>query len=161
MARKKKQAAIVDPEERARLKKLRSLQRREARKLNRASRTSDATTERKSSGALYADPTYQRDDYEWLRRGQAKSFAQKIMNEDRERPYWLVIDRRTYEDAGIRTDPVAHFYPCNMMVSKTKAYYGFLFREHRDIIAERWSETHRARKVTREQVMQAVRRPLT
>src|SRR3546814_4866635 len=81
-------------------------------------------------------------------RGQAKSFAQKIMNEDRERPYWLVIDRRTYEDAGIRTDPVAHFYPCNMMVSKTKAYYGFLFREHRDIIAERWSETHRARKVT-------------
>lgn len=158
MARKKKQAAPVDPEERARLKKMRALQRREARKLNRASRASEAPTERMSTGPLYSDPTYQKDDYEWLRRGQAKAFASKIMNDTRERPYWLVIDRRTYEDAGIRTDPVAHFYPCSYTVRGNKAFYGFLFREHRDIVWEKWSEVHRARKVTREQVMQAVRR---
>lgn len=158
MARKKKQAAPVDPEERARLKKLRSLQRREARKLNRASRASDAPTERTSSGALYSDPTYQKDDYEWLRRGSAKAFAQKILNDSRDRPYWLVIDRRTYEDAGIRTDPVAHVYPCSYTVRGNRAYYGFLFQEHRDMIVERWSEVHRARKITRDAVMQAVRR---
>ena len=158
MSRKRKQTTIVDPEERLRLKKLRALQRREARKQDRALARPDATSERSSTGALYSDPTYQKDDYEWLRRGQAKAFASKIMNDTRERPYWLVIDRRTYEDAGLRTDPVAHFYPCSYTVRGNKAYYGFLFKEHRDIVWEKWSEVHRARKVTRERVMQAVRR---
>jgi len=158
MARKKKQAAPVDPEERARLKKMRALQRREARKLNRASRTSDAPTGRTSTGPLYSDPTCQKDDYEWLRRGSAKAFAQRVLNDSRDRPYWLVIDRRTYEDAGIRTDPVAHVYPCSYTVRGNRVYYGFLFQEHRDMIVERWSEVHCARKITREQVMRAVRR---
>lgn len=158
MARKKKQSVPVDPEERARLKKMRALQRREARKLNRASRASDAPTERASTGPLYSDPTYQRDDYEWLRRSGAKMYAAKVMNDHRERPYWLVIDRRTYERAGLRIDPVAHFYPCSYTVRGNKAFYGFLFREHRDLTWEKWREVHHARKVTREQVMRAVRR---
>lgn len=158
MARKKKPASIVDPEEHARLKKLRALQRREARKLNRASRTSDAPIERTSTGPLYSDPTYQKDDYEWLRRIQAKAFAQKILNDSRERPYWLVIDRRTYGDAGIRTDPVAHFYPCSYAVRGNKAYFGFLFREHREIVWERWSEVHRARKISHDALVKAIRR---
>lgn len=151
MARKKKQVAPVDPEERARLKKLRSLHRREARKLNRASRRSDTTTERKSSGALYADPTYQTDDYEWLRCSGAKSYAQKILNDCRDRPYWLSIPRSRIE----RTEPVAHYYPCGLFRTEERVYYSFLFREHRDLTFNRWREEFCARKETFDAVVKA------
>ena len=148
MARKKKQPAIVDPEERARLKKLRALQRREARKLNRASRTPDAPTERASTGPLYSGPTYQEDDFEWIRRSLAQGYATKILNNNRERPYWLSIRRGTEDGA----EPVAHVYPCAYFRTPSRVYYSFAFREHRDMIYDKWKELHKARKETHDRV---------
>lgn len=137
MARKKTPPTKpVDPEERARLKKLKSLQRREARKLNRESASPKSDPERTSTGPLYSDPTYQRDDYEWIRNASAKAYANKIMNSYRERPYWLSIPRNG-------SPPTAHLFPCNILMTEKRVYYGFLFREHREMIIAKWPNARR------------------
>lgn len=128
----------MDPEERARLKKLRALQRREARKANRQAKASsqDPEQRRVPSGPLYSDPTYQKDDYEWLRASQARAYAEKILNNCKERPYWLSIPQEG-------NDPVAHFYPCSFFRAKGRVYYGFLFREHREAMMAQWTQARR------------------
>lgn len=144
MARRKdrKKAAPVDPEEKARIKKMRALQRREARKLNKAAKSDEPSAVRSSTGPLYSDPTYQKDDFEWIRRSLAQGYATKILNDNRERPYWLSI-RHGPEDG---VEPVAHVYPCSYFRTKSRVYYGFMFREHRDMIFTKWREDKRARK---------------
>lgn len=127
MARKRREKEkITDPFERARLKKLRSAQRREERKKRRAEAgDSDEPRRRKEEAPAYDKPMV-KDDYLWIRRGLAKSYAMKVINDHRERPYWLSIPR----DAR---PPVSNYYPCTMFRTETRMYYGFLFREHRDL----------------------------
>ena len=151
MARRKKQPAIVDPEEKVRLKKLRALQRREARKLNRQAKADNPSPVRASTGPLYGDPTWQRDDHEWIRASIAKSFAAKILNDNRERPYWLSIPHKS----GV--EPVAHVYPCSYFRTPGRIYYSFAFREHRDMIYDKWKELHKARKETGNRVASVLR----
>ncbi len=151
MARRKdrKKAAPVDPEEKARIKKMRALQRREARKLNKESKASEPSAVRSSTGPLYSDPTWQKDDYEWLRRSMARSYAEKILQDKTNTPYWLSIPHTE----GV--EPVAHFYPCKYFRTKTRVYYGFMFQEHRDMVFANWREDKRARKELRDNVLQA------
>lgn len=66
----------------------------------------------------------------------AKSYAQKILNDCKERPYWLSIPQE-----GV--DPVAHFYPCSHFRAKGRVYYGFLFREHREMVVANWPKARR------------------
>lgn len=126
--RRKEKEKITDPFERARLKKLRSAQRREERKKRRAE-GGEAPTRRSEASADYSTPMV-KDDMLWLRRGSAKSYAMKIVNDHRERPYWLSIPFESASENGVL--PVSNFYPCTVFRTKTRAYYGFLFREHRD-----------------------------
>lgn len=152
MARKRKSSSTTDPEERERLKKLRAIQRREARKVNRVSRSGESDS-RRSISSSYSDPTYQQDDYHWLRRSSAKAFAQAILNDCKDRPYWLSISRSCVGS----TEPVAHVYPCSYMVRKGRVYYGFLFRDHRDLIFDQWRVQYKARKETVDRVIDARR----
>lgn len=128
MARRKRdKEKVTDPFERARLKKLRSAERREARKRRKAEAGDDGRESRKRDAAPdYAKPMV-KDDYLWIRRTLAKSYAEKVLNDYRQRPYWLSIPM----DRGV--GPVPNFYPCTTFRVEGRMYYGFLFREHRDM----------------------------
>lgn len=134
MARRKKVA--IDPEEKARIKKLRALQRREARKLNKAGGDEHRV---KTSKASYS-PEPPRDDWSWIRTSVSKMYAGKLLNDRGDRPYWLSIPH----SQGV--EPVAHFYPCNCFRKDGRAYYGFMFQEHRDMLFAEWRESKSARK---------------
>lgn len=128
MARKRKdKEKITDPFERARLKKLRAAQRREERKKRRAEGGDEPR--RKREAAPEYDKPMVKDDYLWIRRGLAKNYAMRIINDHKERPYWLSIPHE-YGDGVL---PVTNFYPCLSFRTKKRAYFGFLFREHRDL----------------------------
>lgn len=131
MARKRREKEkVTDPFERARLKKLRAAQRREERKRRRqeAGDTGERRSRRESSEPDYSKPMV-KDDYLWIRRGLAKGYANKIINDHPERPYWLSIPHRL----GDGVIPGSNFYPCTMFRTQSRAYFGFLFREHRDM----------------------------
>lgn len=129
MARRRKEAAAVDPAEKARLKKLRAAQRRAERKLRRQKEGGE--TERSSTPKTYsgANPIVQ-DDHEWLRRDKTLAIAVKLLNDHKARPFWLSIPH----EAGDGNPPVAGYYPCTMFRTKKRAYYGFMLREHRDTL---------------------------
>lgn len=132
MARRRKKDDAVDPAERTRLKKLRAAQRREERKKRRESGDNEAPRVKRNRDEPL--PVFKSEDMTWLRRDQAKAYAMKILNNYPERPYWLSIAHGN----GDGNVPVAEFYPCTIIRTKTRAYYGFLFREHRDMLADRW-----------------------
>jgi hypothetical protein len=135
----------MDPHERARLKKLRSLQRREERK-KRKLEGGDTTDERrtKKSGDEYTKPMV-KDDYLWIRKDLAMAYAGRILNHDRRRPYWLSIPHRM----GDGVLPVPNLYPCTTFRTESRAYFGFLFREHRELF---FATLDRARKETTDKV---------
>lgn len=149
MARKKK-TEKVDPEERARLKKLRSAQRREERKKRKAEGGSSSRRERTGdkeweksppfAGIVTTHETMVRDNFEWIKRSMASAYAWKIVNSHRERPYWLSIKF----DGG--NPPVSHFYPCTSFRRGNRYYYGFLFQECRDECFRKWRKEYKARK---------------
>lgn len=118
---------IEDPFERARLKKLRAAQRREDRKRRKAEAGDDGPRRKREAAPDYSKPMV-KDDFLWIRRGLVKSYASRMLN-SKERPYWLSIPHRIGDGAL----PVANFYPCTMFRTKKRAYYGFMFREHREM----------------------------
>lgn len=126
MARKKKEPKVTDPFERVRLKKLRSAQRREERKKRRLEGGDDEAKSKPSSD--YSKPMV-KDDYLWIRKDMAVTYAQRIINDNRQRPYWLSIPH----DYGDGVLPLPNFYPCTTFRTGDRAYFGFLFREHRDL----------------------------
>lgn len=130
MARKKREKEkITDPFERARLKKLRSAQRREERKRRRAEGgSSDEPKRRKSEESDYSTPLI-KDDWLWIRAELARSYALRIINNHRERPFWLSVPHAQ----GDGVPPVSHLFPCTTFRTPKRTYYGFLFREHRDM----------------------------
>lgn len=129
MARRRKKDDAVDPAERARLKKLRAAQRREERKKRKAEGGETGRVKRSRDEPL---PTFKPDDMTWLSRSMAKGYAEKILNNNPQRPYWLSI---AHHEGNV---PPAELYPCTVFRTKTRAYYGFLFREHRDLLCQRW-----------------------
>jgi len=143
MARRREKEKITDPFERARLKKLRSAQRREERKKRRQEAGDDGTTRRsKREESDYAKPMV-KDDYLWIRADLAKSYAKRILNNHRDRPYWLSVEAQS-------PLPVSNFFPCTIFRADDRVYYGFLFREHRDLF---FVELKDARKETTDRVL--------
>lgn len=144
MARRK-ETKITDPHERARLKKLRSLERRQARKARKEAAGGDDEPRAKSVAPDYAKPMI-KDDYLWIRQSLALAYANRIINDHRERPWWLSI--RYDKDDG--PPPLSNFYPCSTFrMPNGRMYYGFLFREHRDIF---FATLKQARKETTDRV---------
>lgn len=152
MARRsrKDKEKVTDPFERARLKKLRAAERREERKRRREQ--AKANGEDVSRGrrgeptrpvGIEADTKNQAvsDPHEWIRRSITHAFAWKIVNNHRVMPYWLSIG---FEGGN---PPVSGFYPCHMYRAKNGRYhYGFLFRQCRDAVFEKWQHEYDARK---------------
>lgn len=144
MARKRREKEkITDPFERARLKKLRAAQRREARKQRKAE-GGEVEARSRQAAPDYAKPMV-KDDYLWIRRGLAKNYAMRIINDHKQRPYWLSIPH----ELGDGVLPVTNYYPCTTFRTKRRAFFGFLFREHRDLF---FAELKNARKETTERV---------
>jgi hypothetical protein len=140
MARRKK-TEVIDPEERARLKKLRAIQRREERKKRRAEGgTSQKEPKQTFNGIETSHPQMVRDNFDWIKRSMAVGYAWKIVNSDRERPYWLSIK---FEGGN---PPVSHFYPCNIFRRGNRYYYGFLFQHCRDETFKKWRKEYGAKK---------------
>lgn len=127
MPRKKQQEKITDPFERARLKKLRAAQRREERKKRRQAAGGDEPRRARQTSPDYSKPMV-KDDYLWIRRDRQIAYANKMLN-GKGRPYWLSIPHAM----GDGVLPVSNFYPCTMFRTEERAYYGFMFREHRDL----------------------------
>ena len=131
MPRRKKQEKITDPFERARLKKLRAAQRREERKKRKqAAGDEEPRRTRPSSSPDYSKPMV-KDDYLWIRRDRQVAYANRMLN-GKGRPYWLSL----HHAMGDGVLPVSNFYPCTMFRTAERAYYGFMFREHRDMFFE-------------------------
>lgn len=139
MPRKKREEKITDPFERARLKKLRAAQRREERKKRKqqAVESGEEPIKRRSSSPDYSKPMV-KDDYLWIRRDRQIAYANRMLN-GKGRPYWLSLPHAM----GDGVLPVSHFYPCTMFRTQERAYYGFMFREHRDLF---FAEHENARK---------------
>jgi len=76
------------------------------------------------------------DDLTWVIKSKLKMTALKILNDDGSRPYWLSIPRNGPE-------PVAGYYPCSVFTAEGRVYYGFMFREHRDQLHERWDHARK------------------
>lgn len=132
MARRKAKDKITDPFERARLKKLRAAQRREERKRRRQGLGSEGDDRRpgRNRGELTGTTSsFVKDDFSWLRKDLSKSFANKILNDYRDRPYWLSIPH----GKGDGNPPTVPYYPCGGFRTADRVYYGFLFREHREL----------------------------
>jgi hypothetical protein len=130
VARKRREKEkVTDPFERARLKKLRARERREERKRRREQSGDDEPRRRKTSSEPDYSKPMVKDDYLWIRRGLSKDYANRMLNEHKERPYWLSIAH----EVGDGVIPCSNFYPCSMFRTKKRAYFGFLFREHRDM----------------------------
>lgn len=148
MARKKKTAEL-DPVEKARQKKIRAAERRANRKAGKAPSSSEGSSS--SSSKRSAAPDYSgafvRDDFLWLRRVDALTYAHKIVNYHRERPWWVSIAHS--RDDG--NPPVSHFFPCSVGRTADRVYYGFLIREHRDLFFA-------SRDDARKEVTEVVRR---
>lgn len=136
--RKKTTEKIDDPIERARIKKLRAIARREERKKRRQEEGGGERRSRQETPD-YSKPMV-KDDYEWIRRSSAMSYAHKIVNHCKERPYWLSIP---FEGGN---PPVGHFFPCTYRQHEGRMYYGYLFSECRDEMARLWRDEHGARR---------------
>lgn len=79
------------------------------------------------------------DDITWLTNIALHMSAMRIINNHKERPYWVSIPWG--ENDGI--EPVSGYLPCSSIRTKTRVYYGFLFREHRDAMYLEHIETAR------------------
>lgn len=144
---KSKKDKITDPFERVRLKKLRAQQRREERKRRRLEDGDEgrrrSRSDPKPSPGVETDLNNiaVTDPHAWIRRSMTQAFAWRIVNEHRVLPYWLSIE---FEGGN---PPTAGYYPCHHRRAEDGRYhYGFLFRECRDIVFEKWQHEYDARK---------------
>ena len=67
-------------------------------------------------------------DLTWLTNINIKLVASRLLNNHRERPYWLSITHGKLDG----NPPISNYFPCTSYRTDTRVYYGFLFREHRD-----------------------------
>lgn len=75
----------------------------------------------------------------WLIRATSRNDAARILNECKDRPYWLSIP---HEDSD-GVEPVAGFHPCSFFRKRGRVYYGFLIRDHREAVVMRWENARR------------------
>lgn len=61
----------------------------------------------------------------WVRT-KDRMIAMKILNDHRERPYWLSMP------ATSGPAPISGFFPSNLFTRDNRWFYGFLLRQHRD-----------------------------
>lgn len=101
-----------------------------AKKRVRSFRTRERRTRRTDTPE--SDPS----DFHWIERSKIRMAANRILNDSGDRPYWLSIPKEGVE-------PVAGFLPCNTFTSDGRVYYGFAFREHRDILCDRWDNARK------------------
>lgn len=118
MARRRKEA-VADESLKRRRRQLKGRERRESKR-----------TQREDTAA--AGPI----DTTWLRTIKTVSQAEKILSRYRARPYWLSIP---YEG----NPPVAEYLPCNLFRRHDRVYYGFLFREHREMAFNLFTDARR------------------
>ena len=67
-------------------------------------------------------------DTNWIHESLTLAKASAIINHHKERPFWLSIPWQV----GDGNIPISGYLPCSMFRTRDRAYYGFLFREHRD-----------------------------
>lgn len=115
MARRRKKEE-VDEGARQRRKRLSSRERRERRKKDKE--------ETSSQGPL---------DLSWILRDASIAKARKIIDREKARPYWLSIPHAQ----GDGNPPASDLYPCTTFRTARRTYYGFLFRDHREIAYSR------------------------
>lgn len=65
----------------------------------------------------------------------------KIINDHRERPYWMSIPQRL----GL---VIADYFPCSTFTRDGRTYYGFLFRIHRDRFFEKMRPKGARKEIT-------------
>lgn len=107
-------------------------QKKKQRQLRRELRKQAAIDNPSVAVAMRPDRTPHQENQFWLST-KDRMAAMKIINDHRERPYWLSIPR------GTGTPPVAGYFPCSMFSRGGRWYYGFLFREHRDRAFKQWA----------------------
>lgn len=106
-------------------------QRRMARKLKRQARKDAALNGMGAKVEDHAPKSPFEVDQFWGRT-RGRMVAIKLVNQNRERPYWLSIKRET------SNPPAIGFYPCTMFERRGRWYFGFLLREHRDRLYDLW-----------------------
>ncbi len=84
-------------------------------------------------------------DFSWLVNVTARMAAAKILNGEKVYPYWL---SRLHEPSS-SGDPIAGFYPVMTFKFKDRIYYGFVFREHREAVFEKWDPDARREFIDR------------
>ena len=142
MARRdKSKKEKIDPFERARLKKLRSAQRREERKARR--KEAGDSGRRESRKTPVAQSLHDPKDIGWLMMNSIRAAANKIMNESYRSPapYWLSMPDQP-------NPPPTDYYPCRSHKQDGRIWYGFLFREHRDEQLIRWNNRKFRKELT-------------
>jgi hypothetical protein len=129
MSRRKK--IELSPQAKKEARRLKSRQRREARKNGEVVSTA-------SPSAIRA-PNHGEEFWAEIKNRLA---ATKILDErdNRRRPYWLSIP---FKGAN---PPVADYHPCSMFKRGSRWYFGFLFREHRDSQFKKWP--HAKKEIT-------------
>lgn len=90
-------------------------------------------------------------DIRWVKLAGLKMSAMKVLNNHRERPYWLSIPH----SSGDGIEPVSPYVPCSSFRTDDRVYYGYLFREHREATVDQWDD---ARREMTENAMNAIRR---
>jgi hypothetical protein len=138
MARRKSEKTI-DPLERARLKKLRSAERRAERKRRREKGEQGGDSPSRPAPGVKARKGADPNDRTWLFRSSALAYANKVINLHKERPYWLSIPH----GRGDGAIPGVDFFPCTMFRTEDRTYYGFLFRIHRELMVDRMKDARR------------------
>lgn len=127
MPRSRKPRVQLTPEQ----KRLRRQQRAQLRKERQASaeaRSGQVKSKHEEEGRGRTDdlpvPGENRSEQFWVRT-KDRMAAMKILNDHRERPYWMSMP-------AVGSAPIAHMFPCNLFTRDGRWYYGFLFRFHRD-----------------------------
>lgn len=113
-----------------------SATKKEQRRLRREQRKKAGLGSRRT---IVVEKTDAEDQQFWLGL-RARAAAMKVINDMRQRPYWL----STSKDSG--TPRPSGYFPCVMLSRDGRWYYGFLFREHRDKCFKNWRVELDARK---------------
>lgn len=108
------------------------------KKRNRSLRNRERREQRKRSAQT---PQNNPDDLGWLKNISIRMAAMKVLNAtvDSHWPYWLSIPSL----GRGRNHPTSDFYPCKQTMRGDRAWYGFMFREHRDLMCERWVDARK------------------
>ncbi len=133
MSRRSKKTEL-SPDAKRLARQKRAQERREARK-------SGMTTDHVATKSTRPERTPHQEEQFWARTRDHLAAA-KILNDHRERPWWLSI----IAESG--TPPISGYYPCSMVLRGGRWYYGFLFREHRDRTFKKWGALGAKKEIT-------------